>query len=115
MAESKVRNGNEAETIRDTAATLFINSVTSRKQSVTENTIDMQLIDLLNRSTSLNELLINSDNNVLSMEVTERPNKLKFLLTGELFTLPKGLETLFIRHCDQIKWLYSMWYRWNPS
>lgn len=50
MAVSKVRNGNEAGTISDTAITLFINSVTSGEQLVTENVIDMQLIDFLNRS-----------------------------------------------------------------
>lgn len=73
MAESKVRNGNEAETVSDTAIMLLINSVTSSEQLVTEqNRIDMQLIDFLNRSTWLDELLIDSDNNVLSMEVIER-------------------------------------------
>lgn len=66
----KVRDGNEA--IR-----ILINSVTSRKQLVTENIIDMQLIDFLNRSTLLYELLINSDNNVLSMEVIERAKQIK--------------------------------------
>lgn len=74
MAESKVRNGNEAETIGDT---LLINSVTSCKQLVTENIIEMQLIDFHNRSTLLDELLINSDNNVLSMEVIERAKQIK--------------------------------------
>lgn len=77
MAESKVRNGNEVETIPDTAITLFINSDTSRKQLATENIIDMQLIDFLYRSTLLDEWLINSDNNVLSMEVIERAKQIK--------------------------------------
>lgn len=75
-----MRNGNEAETVRDTAITLFINSVTGRKQLVTENIIDMQLIDVLNGSTLLDELLINSDNNVLSMEVIERAKQIKMAL-----------------------------------
>ena len=77
MAESKVRNGNEAVTIRGTAITLFINSVTSRKQLVTENIIDMRFIDFLNRGALLDELLINSVNNVLSMEVIERAKQIK--------------------------------------
>lgn len=79
MAESKVRNGNEAKAISDTAITLFINSVTSCKQLVAKNIIDMKLIDFLNRSMLLDELLINSDNNVLSMEVTEREKLIKYL------------------------------------
>ncbi len=58
-----MRNGNEAGPIGDTAITLLINSVSSRKQLVTENIIDMQLIDFHNRSTFSEELLINSDNN----------------------------------------------------
>lgn len=77
MAESKVRNGNEAETISDTAIMVLINSVTSCKQLATEFIIDMQLIDFLNRGTLLDEMLINSDNNVLSMEVTERAKQIK--------------------------------------
>ena len=65
-----MRTANEVETICDTAIRPFINSVT--KQSVTENVIDMQLIDFLNRSVLLDELVINSDNNMLSMKVIER-------------------------------------------
>lgn len=53
MAESKVPNGNEVETICDSIM-LYINSVT--KQLVTEIIINVQLIDFLKRSVSLNEL-----------------------------------------------------------
>lgn len=70
MAESKVHNGNGVETICDAAIKLFINSVT--KQLVTETIVDIQLIDFLNSSMLLDELVINIDNNMLSMEVTER-------------------------------------------
>lgn len=72
-----MRNGNEAETLNDTAITLLINSATSRKQLVTENIIDMQLIDFLNRNMLLDELLINCDNNVLSMEVIDRAKQIQ--------------------------------------
>lgn len=54
MAESEVPNGNEVETICDSTVMLYINSVT--KQLVTEIIINVQLIDFLNRSVSLNEL-----------------------------------------------------------
>lgn len=56
MAESKVHNGNGVETICDAAIKLFINSVT--KQLVTENIADVQLIDFLNSSMEVDELVI---------------------------------------------------------
>lgn len=55
-----MRNGNEVETICDTAIRLFINSVT--KQLLTEIMINMQLTDFLSQSMILNELLTDSDN-----------------------------------------------------
>lgn len=61
MPESKVLNANELETACDTAIRLFINSVT--KQLATENIIDVQLIDLLGRSTSSDEPVIDGDSN----------------------------------------------------
>lgn len=65
-----MHNGNGVETICDAAIRLFINSVT--KQLVTESIVDVQLIDFLNSSMVLDELVINTDNNMLGMEVTER-------------------------------------------
>lgn len=40
-------------------------------------TIDMQLIDFLNRGTLSHELLINGDDNVLSVTVIERAKQIK--------------------------------------
>lgn len=80
-----MRTANEVETICDTAIRPFINSVT--KQLVTENVIDMQLIDFLNRSVLLDELVINSDNNMLSMKVIERAKLIIMYLTARLFTV----------------------------
>lgn len=65
MEELKVHNGNYSEAVSETPIRL-INSATSGEQLVTENILDMQLID--------------SDNNVLSMEVN-------CLSTAELFSL----------------------------
>lgn len=59
MPESKVLNANELETACDTAIRLLINSVT--KRPATENIIDVQLIDLLGRSMSFNEPVIDGD------------------------------------------------------
>lgn len=61
MPESKVLNANELETACDTAIRLFINSVT--KRLATENIIDVQLIDLLGRSMSFDEPVIDGDSN----------------------------------------------------
>lgn len=108
-----MRNGNEAETVRDTAITLFINSVTGRKQLVTENIIDMQLIDVLNGSTLLDELLINSDNNVLSMEVIERAKQIKMALNcWIIFPLQQGWMLFLLDISNKYKISYSTW-RWG--
>lgn len=55
-----MRDGNEVETICDTAIRLFINSVT--KQLLTEIRTNTQLSNFLRGSVILNELLIDSDN-----------------------------------------------------
>lgn len=81
-AMSKVCKGNEAETVTDTPIMLLINSATS-EQLVTENIIDLQLIDFLSRAVFLDELLIDSDKTVPSMEVNERL-QLECLPTAEL-------------------------------
>lgn len=55
-----MRNGNEVETICDTAIRLLINSVT--KQLLTEIMTNTQLSDFLISGMILNELLIDGDN-----------------------------------------------------
>lgn len=55
---------------------LFINSVTTGEPLLPEYN-RMQLNDFLFRSVLLDELLINSDNNVLSMEVIETAKQIK--------------------------------------
>lgn len=74
-----MRNSNEA--VSDTAITLFINSDSSADSwwKKKHNIIGTQLIDFVQYRALEDELLINSDNNVLSMEVSERPNKIKSL------------------------------------
>lgn len=61
MPESKVFNGNELETVCDTAIKLFINSVT--EQLATETWIGMQLIDFFSRAVSSDGPVINGDSN----------------------------------------------------
>lgn len=101
MEELKVHNGNYSEAVSEPPITL-INSATRGEQLVTENMLDMQLIDFLSRSTLLDDLLINSDNNVLSMEVIERVKQTVFQLLNYSALFSPWLCVFFIGHFQQI-------------
>lgn len=102
MEELKVHNDNYSEAVIETPITL-INSATSGEQLVTENILDMQLIDFLSRSTLLDDLLINSDNNVLSMEVIERVKQTVFQLLNYSALFSPWLRVFsLIGHFQQI-------------
>lgn len=88
MEELKVHNGNYSEAVSETPIRL-INSATSGEQLVTENILDMQLID--------------SDNNVLSMEVIERVKQTVFQLLNYSALFSSWLRVFsLIGHFQQI-------------
>lgn len=72
-----MRNGNEVETICDTAIRLLINSVT--KQLLTEIMTNTQLSDFLISGMILNELLIDGDNRRSVKETRAMLQRLRYL------------------------------------
>lgn len=74
--------------------------------------IDTQLIDFLNGSMLFDELVINSDNNMLSMKVIERA-KLIITYFNCLIIYP-DIVFSFYRHFWQMNRWYCMWYCRDP-